>query len=230
MNCCEICNFKVNKNIEIKKVNSSKRSNNNSQTKINTDYILNTEEIYLNNIHIEKYNNEKDTIEIIDYPEIKRKKKEIFPNKFFNDFLKISPKKLKNKKEIINFNDSIENKNDETKIFIDIDNINLEKSIKKNSEKKIKSQNVKNKIRKSKRKNTIDANFFHNKQKYIFQNYFKNMKESKINNPFLNVFLNSNHKKKENKTNLTYNQKNKNFSEKIESKEIIDNSSYVSSN
>ena len=33
------------------------------------------------------------------------------------------------------------------------DNINLEKSIKKNSEKKIKSQNVKNKIRKSKRKN-----------------------------------------------------------------------------
>ena len=56
------------------------------------------------------------------------------------------------------------------------------------------------------------------------------MKESKINNPFLNVFLNSNHKKKENNTNLTYNQKNKNFSEKIESKEIIDNSSYVSSN
>ena len=60
---------------------------------------------------------------------------------------------------------------------------------------------------------------------FLFEKYFKNITETKINKPFLNILLLI----KKNINDLAFNQK-KNFSEKIESKEINDYSNYISSN
>ena len=104
---------------------------------------------------------------------------------------------------------------------------------KKKKKKKIISTNKI--IIKIKKQNTIDNNnLFQKKQKFIFQNYFKNIKEKKINNPFLNGFLYSSKSKVQNNNNKKYlsYQKGikKNGSERIESKEIDDYLSFLSSN
>ncbi len=243
MYCCELCNNNVNNNFEIKKPKQKKSFHLNLKTKINTEHILTSDENIIKNIHIEKYN-EKDFLEIIDYPEFQYKKKEIFPNQLFNDLFKISPFKFEkikdNKSNIRNrIEDENKNENDETKILKEINDEISIKSLEK--EKKIfelkkekKNKICPNKIiRKTKRQNTIDNNLFQKKQKFIFQSYFKNVKEKKINNPFLNGFLYSSKSKIENnnKKNISY-QKGikKNNSERIESKEIDEYLSFVSSN
>ena len=243
MYCCELCNNNVNNNFEIKKPKQKKTSHHNLTTKINTGHILTTDENITKNIHIEKYN-EKDYLEIIDYPEFQIKKKEIFPNQLFNDLFKISPFKFEkikdNKSNVRNrIEDENKNENDETQILKEInDEISIQ-SLEKGKnifEKKKEKKNIicPNKIiRKTKRQNTMDNKVFQKKQKFIFQSYFKNMKEKKIYNPFLNGFLYSSKSKVENnnKKNISY-QKGikKNNSERIESKEIDDYLSFVSSN
>ena len=243
MYCCELCNNNVNNNFEIKKPKQKKISHHNLTTKINTGHILTTDENITKNIHIEKYN-EKDYLEIIDYPEFQIKKKEIFPNQLFNDLFKISPFKFEkikdNKSNVRNrIEDENKNENDETQILKEInDEISIQ-SLEKGKniyEKKKEKKNIicPNKIiRKTKRQNTMDNKVFQKKQKFIFQSYFKNMKEKKIYNPFLNGFLYSSKSKVENnnKKNISY-QKGikKNNSERIESKEIDDYLSFVSSN
>jgi hypothetical protein len=245
MYCCELCNNNVNNNFEIKKPKQKKTSHHNLTTKINTEHILTSDDNISKNIHIEKYN-EKDYLEIIDYPEFQYKKKEIFPNQLFNDLFKISPFKFEkikdNKSNIRNrMEDENKNENDETKILNEINDEISIKSFEKEKkiyEKKKEKNNIisPNKIiRKIKRQNTIDNNnLFQKKQKFIFQNYFKNIKEKKINNPFLNGFLYSSKSKVQNNNNKKYlsYQKGikKNGSERIESKEIDDYLSFLSSN
>ena len=124
MYCCELCNNNVNNNFEIKKPKQKKTSHNNLTTKINTEHILTSDDNISKNIHIEKYN-EKDYLEIIDYPEFQIKKKEIFPNQLFNDLFKISPFKFEkikdNKSNVRNrIEDENKNENDETQILKEI--------------------------------------------------------------------------------------------------------------
>ena len=81
MNClCQKCQYSENKNdliTNIKSHHQPKRINNLSIQSIPNnikEYILTTDENYnKNNIRIEKYNNDKDFLEIIEYPDLKFK-------------------------------------------------------------------------------------------------------------------------------------------------------------
>jgi len=106
MNClCQKCQYSENKNdliTNIKSHHQPKRINNLSIQSIPNnikEYILTTDENYnKNNIRIEKYNNDKDFLEIIEYPDLILKSNKLQKKKGFN----LKKNFLKNKKNYIN--------------------------------------------------------------------------------------------------------------------------------
>ena len=106
MNClCQKCQYSENKNdliTNIKSHHKPKRINNLSIQSIPNnikEYILTTDENYnKNNIRIEKYNNDKDFLEIIEYPDLILKSNKLQKKKGFN----LKKNFLKNKKNYIN--------------------------------------------------------------------------------------------------------------------------------